>query len=339
MIEETVFSINEIKKQVWANYNIRIKLVEREERGSANIFYVTDIKNVKYVFKEFETRCKEEKILQEAQIVYFLKSKKINVPEYIKTIDDKFYFKYKNRIIILMKFITGYSKEPNTGTYEQTMECAELHGKITKALEEFEKLESVDIEKWCLKKRILPAKDKYNELIKRLGNSDIDKNIKSDFEYKLKLLDEIEKMNFDGMQYMTLKNCHGDFSIMQFIYEKEKIKAILDFERAKYMPIAWEVIRSYTHIDEKCKDGNIDIKNLVDYVKIVSKYIKLNKYDLIFMPDMYLLRLATSPYGYEEYMNNNESDSLLNFGFWRTKMCKSIYENLEKIKSELLKIY
>ena len=45
----------------------------------------------------------------------------------------------------------------------------------------------------------------------------------------------IEQIDFDGMQYMTFKNCNGDFSIMQFIYENEKIKAVLDFERAKYM--------------------------------------------------------------------------------------------------------
>lgn len=59
---------------------------------------------------------------------------------------------------------------------------------------------------------------------------------------------------------MTFKNCNGDFSIMQFIYENEKIKAVLDFERAKYMPVGWEIIRSYTHIDEQCKDGSFNIK-------------------------------------------------------------------------------
>ena len=137
---------------------------------------------------------------------------------------------------------------------------------------------------------------------------------------------------------MTLKNCHGDFSVMQFIYENEKIKALLDFERAKYMPVSWEIIRSYTHIDEKCKNGNIDIKNLVDYVKTVMKYINLNKYDLKFMPYMYLLRLATSPYGYEEYINNTKLESLLEFGLWRTKMCKTLAENIKKIEIELEKL-
>ena len=70
------------------------------------------------------------------------------------------------------------------------------------------------------------------------------------------------------MQYMTFKNCNGDFSIMQFIYENEKIKAVLDFERAKYMPVGWEIIRSYTHIDEQCKDGSFNIKNYNSVAKV-----------------------------------------------------------------------
>lgn len=337
MLEKSVFTNSEIKRTIEIYYNLNIKKIEYEDRGSANIFYVYDSSN-KYVLKEFESRCKEEKILQEAQIISFLKSQNINVPEYIKTIDDKFYFLYKNRIVILMKFIEGYSKEPNTGTYEQVLECASWHGKITKALESYEKLESVDIEKWHQKKRIAPAKKKYNELIKKLGKSEIEQKIKQDFKYKLELLNKIEKMDFEGMQNMTLKNCHGDFSIMQFIYENEKIKAILDFERAKYMPVSWEIIRSYTHIDEKCKDGDIDIKNLVDYVQTVMKYINLNKYDLKFMPYMYLLRLSTSAYGYEEYINNNELTSLLNFGFWRTNMCKSMEKNIYEIEDILKKL-
>ena len=145
MIEKTVFSDDEIVAQIKSNYNIITKDIEHEDRGSANIFYITDDENKKYVFKEFESRCKEEKILKEAQIVDFLKSKNISVPEYVKTVDNKYYFKYKNRIVILMKYITGYTKKPNTGSYEQVIECANLHGRVLKALENYEKLEQSDV--------------------------------------------------------------------------------------------------------------------------------------------------------------------------------------------------
>ena len=45
-------------------------------------------------------------------------------------------------------------------------------------------------------------------------------------------------------------NTHGDYSIQQLIYNKERI-AVLDFETAKKMPIVWEIMRSYSYIDKK----------------------------------------------------------------------------------------
>ncbi len=337
LLEKSVFNNNEIKKVVKKYYNINIEKIEHEDRGSSNIFYVYDLNN-KYVLKEFESRCKEEKILQESKIIEHLKNKNIKVPKYIKTVEGGFFFKYKGRIIILMEFIEGYTKSPNTGSFKQTIESATLLGKITKGLEDYGKMEKISIKKYYKKEKIEPSRIKYLSLLSKLGTSNIDEIIKKDFKYKLQLLDKIEKMDFEGMKNMTYKNSHGDFSIMQFIYKDEKVNAVLDFERARCLPIAWEIIRSYTHIDEKCKNGDFDISNFIEYVKEVMKYIELNKYDLKFMPYMYLLRLATSPYGYEEYMNNNKLKSLLDFGIWRTKMCKSLIENMDEITDNLMSI-
>ena len=52
------------------------------------------------------------------------------------------------------------------------------------------------------------------------------------------------------------------------------------------MPVGWEIIRSYTHIDEQCKDGSFNIKNYNDYMKTVMKYVKLNEYDLKLVDQM-----------------------------------------------------
>ena len=61
----------------------------------------------------------------------------------------------------------------------------------------------------------------------------------------------------------------------------------------------WEIARSYSYIDKKAINGNIDVKNLVDYTKEVSKSITLNKYDLKYLPYVYLIQLARSTFGYE----------------------------------------
>ncbi len=337
MIEKTIFTNDKIKEVLAEEYDLNIVKIEHEDRGSSNIFYVYDEKNKRYVLKEFESRCTEKKILKEAEIISFVKNKGINVPNYIKTKDDKYYIKYNNRIIILMDYIDGYTKEPNSGTYEQTMESAELFGKLTKILEGFEIIENIELEEWCSKSKVKKARVKYEELISKLGDSDIELKIKSDFEYKIKLLDRLSTFDFSILKKLTMKNCHGDFSIMQFLYKNEKIVAVLDFERAKYIPVIWEIIRSYASIDEKCKDGDFCVDNFIDYVKVVRKYLDLNIYDIKYMPYIFLIKLAISTYGYIEYMENKDYTNLLNYGFWRTKMCKSIELILNEYNNKIVK--
>lgn len=338
MIEKTIFTNDKIKEVLAKEYNLDIVKIEHEDRGSSNIFYVYEKENKKYVLKEFESRCTEKKILKEAEIISFVKNRGINVPNYIKTKDDRYCTKYNDRIIILMDYIDGYIKEPNSGTYEQTIESAELFGKLTKILEDFEVIENIDIEEWCSKSQLEKAHIKYAQLIQKLGDNDIELKIKSDFEYKIKLLDRLSTFDFSVLKNLTMKNCHGDFSIMQFLYKNEKIEAVLDFERAKYIPVIWEIIRSYTSIDKSCKDGDFCVNNFIDYVKVVRKYIDLNIYDMKYMPYIYLIKLAISTYGYKEYMDDNEQVGLLNYGFWRTKMCKSVERMLSEYNNKVVKI-
>ena len=76
MIEKTVFSDEEIVAQIKSNYNIITNDIEHEDRGSANIFYITDDENKKYVFKEFESGCKEKKNIKRSTNSIFFKIKK-----------------------------------------------------------------------------------------------------------------------------------------------------------------------------------------------------------------------------------------------------------------------
>lgn len=343
MLEKSVFSKKEIIEQVDENYGIIINKIEKEPRGSANIYYIYDKENNKYVLKEFESACNEQNVLKEINIINYLQKYNIKVPEYIKTIDNQYYFNYKNRTVILMKYIQGYTKNSNTGNYAQTLESAEILGKIVKALEEYPCMEQEDIEKWYNKTKIVQGKQKIIKLMQDAEqNTNINENIKEkiirDAYDKLEIIQQLEKMNFEGIQYVTNKNSHGDFSIMQFIYQDEKVCAVLDFAKAKSFPISWEIIRSYSYIDKCCKDGEINLGNLKAYVRTIMKYIELTKYDLKFMPYTYLIQLVTSPFGYNEYLNNNELTSLLDFAIWRTNMSKYLFKNLDKISEELLQL-
>ena len=104
------------------------------------------------------------------------------------------------------------------------------------------------------------------------------------------------------------------------------------------MPIVWEIIRSYSYVDKECKDGVFNLNTFIDYVKEVMKYIKLTEYDLKYMPYIYIFQLVSSTFGYKQYNNDYSKTGLLDFALFRTNLCNYLYDNLEVISNELLKL-
>ena len=96
MLEKSLLTENIIKKVVNKKYGIEIKKIKKVARGSANIYKL----NNDIILKEFQSKYKKEDINKEVKILDVLIGEKINVPKYIKTLNGKSYFIYKNRIII-----------------------------------------------------------------------------------------------------------------------------------------------------------------------------------------------------------------------------------------------
>lgn len=68
------------------------------------------------------------------------------------------------------------------------------------------------------------------------------------------------------------------------------------------------------------------------------KYIDLSEYDLKYMPYIYIFQLVSSTFGYKQYNNDYSKKSLLDFAFFRTNLCNYLYDNLEILSKELLKL-
>jgi len=102
------------------------------------------------------------------------------------------------------------------------------------------------------------------------------------------------------------------------------------------MPITWEIIRSYSYIDEKAQNAKFNIENLVDYYREFDKYVSLNTNDLKYAPYVYLLQLVGSLFGYREYNSDNSQEGLLKFGQFRTELCRYLFENADYIGEQLL---
>lgn len=181
---------------------------------------------------------------------------------------------------------------------------------------------------------------KHEDLLKILNeNNEIDKKIKKDLLDKIDMIKKIRLESFDEMKSLTILNTHGDYNVLQFIYKDDKINAVIDFVSACKMPIVWELIRSYSYIDKDAKDGYFNLNTFIEYVKTFNKYIKLNKHDIKYMPYIYLLQILNSNYGYKQYLHNRDNNKLLEFGFFRTNLCRYLFENAnliyERLNSEL----
>lgn len=336
-IQTSVLNENSIRKIMKENYKIEISKIEKIDRGTANIYKIQS-KEKKYILKEFSQGRTEESVIKETNIINYLKERNIKVPIYIKTIEGKFYTKYNDRIIIVQEYIEGYTMENNTGNYEKTIESATILGKMTKALINYKGLsEDGIIEKWFSKESLEKGIEKLTDLKYKINNDNPYKSIfEKDIEDKINMSkDLIESFNFDIISKLSIMNSHGDYSVQQLIYNDKVGTTVIDFETAKKLPIIWEVMRSYSYIDEDAKGGNINIETLIDYVKEFSKYITLNKYDLKYATKIYLIQIVSSQFGYKQYNDNYEKTGLLKFALFRTNLCRCLYNNSNNISSRL----
>ncbi len=336
MIEKTVFeNQKEIIMYVSKVYGLDIYNVRKIDRGSANIYSLNDDT---YILKEFQSKYSKVEIDKEIEVINHLRKFNIKVPEYIKTLKGKYDDVYKNKIIIIQYFIDGYTLNNNEGTYNQTIECADYYGKIVSALKTLPiKLPDADLSSWYSKKNFALSIKKHEDLLSMLDENDKnDRKIKEDILEKIEIIKSISSStNFKEMKNLSVLNTHGDYSLLQFIYNDGKINAVIDFVSACKMPVVWELIRSYSYIDKDAKDGQFNLDTFVDYVKQFNKYIKLNRYDLKYMAHLYLIQILNSNFGYKQYIYNHENKELLKFGFLRTNICRYLFNNLSTISKQL----
>lgn len=328
-------SKSEISKIISSHYDLDdITILKKINRGTADIYLIETL-NKKYIFKYFQEKYNQEKIEREISIIKFLNDK-IPTPKYLETLEGNYFTIYNNRVIIMQHYIEGDTKEKNFGNEKEILDSAKYLGKIVKELEQFNHEYQFNSEDWFSLNTNKVIKE-HEELLAELDENDQHRDIIiRDINKKISIIKNLKNDEIKDIAKVNIKFTHGDYSVMQFIYENEEIKAILDFVSASDMPIAWEIIRSYSYIDKKCAKGIIDIDNLVKYVQEFNKYVELNKHDLIYMPYIYLIQLIKSSFGYKQYIRKGILE-LLEFGIFRTQIIDFLYENKSKISNALLK--
>ena len=135
----------------------------------------------------------------------------------------------------------------------------------------------------------------------------------------------------------THRATHGDFHSGQILVYEDQVEAVVDFSTACTLPAVWEIIRSYTISAPDCKDGSISVEKLVEYIQLYLEKSPLRRSDIENMLRLYHWQLLRSKYGYREFLNGTEDpDGMLNFGRWRTRVCRWLGKNMEAVTSDLI---
>jgi Ser/Thr protein kinase RdoA (MazF antagonist) len=342
MLNKSMLIDSDIQKILIENYNIKdINKIELITNGSACI-YVIDNDLQKFILKEYQDGYSVNSLINEYKICRFLNKNGINTSEILKTNEGAIYYEYKKRSLTVQKHIEGYVPKQNEAPEWLIIKSGQLLGKINKVLQnydieryEFKKewFEKIDINKKIVncQEYIKSAKEKNNEYTDR---------IIKDMEYKTEKIKELYKININNNE-LTYANSHGDYNLLQLLCKGTSINAVIDFASACNLPIIWEIIRSFTIASKKCKESEIDINSLVEYLENYLLHYSLNRKDILNIFKMYSLQLLRSEYGYREYFKDEVYDKikLLKFGFWRTNLVRNMLENEEEYKNILVKWY
>lgn len=337
-LEKSVLNEETIADLLLRHYGIPLVSVHRLKLGSANCYRVSD-GNKDYFLKEFQSFFSDEAVIREAKLLEFLYDADIPVTRFYRTLDNEFVIRYKDHSICLEEYVDGQSYGYNDLPPELLPSIARMLGKIHSSLKNYQLPAGMSGE-WLSSFSAEKTIDEYDRLIYLAKSKAHDINITriiDDLEYKKQLALRCEdyKKYYDGVTYCAT---HGDYQGCQLIFSDDEIKAVVDFSSARTLPVTWEIMRSFVQSSESCRrDATIDIDAFFLYIREYMKFFALTRADLVSMPYIYLFQLARSKFGYSQYLTSDSDDKipLLEFGFWRTQMCREVEEKAEMIAQKL----
>ena len=339
-MEETHGFLAKFIKDTW---NIDSKAITEINAGSAKCF-VIEAEKEKFFLKIYQEKFDICTLNNEISVCSFLSQKGFLVSCFLKSKNQTYVEMLQDSLCTLQKFVEGTTFGKYEVPKEQLFDSVRVLAKINIALEDLPvQLPLGFDQEWFSDWSADSAIEKYRSLLDRLDINDVNYNrIAEDFNTKCEIIERFDPNLYD-FSHLTVENTHGDYNVLQLIYNESGVKAVIDFASCSKLPVCWEIIRSYTLSSHECRQGVIDIDNFISYVQEYMKIKKLPGSDLEMMPYFYLFTLVRSTFGYKSYINKrsdniavNEKDwNALEFAFWRTSMCKWVVDNADELSLKL----
>lgn len=335
-----------LSKFIKDTWNIDPKGITEINEGSAKCF-VIEAEKEKYFFKIYQGKFDRCTLENEIFVCSYLSKKGFAVSCFLESTNNSYIETFCDSLCTLQKYIVGTTVRKFEVSNEQLLDSVRVLAKLNVALSDLPiKLPIGFDQEWFTEWSAESVKKKYRDLLKKLDVTDEYYNrISEDFKIKHEMIEGFNPNLFD-FSSLTVENSHGDYNVLQIIFEQDEVKAVIDFASCSKLPVCWEIIRSYTLSSQECRQGNIDIDNFISYVWEYVKIKKLSRSDLELMPYFYLFSLLRSTFGYRSYIEKknkgisvNEKDmNALDFAFWRTSMCKWLFDHGDELSIKLRRI-
>ncbi|MFA6301219.1 MAG: phosphotransferase [Candidatus Paceibacterota bacterium] len=315
-------------------YGLSVHSPEKVTKGLLTENHVLTEGDKKYFLKRYRFDSKKE--IEEIHLVkkYFASG---GIPVILPILNKELntFFAFENKYFALFPFVEGRQLELDSLTDTAIISLGEMLGKIHLLGKEAKLSITDDFGAWDKEKVLAKFENITAMIYQQKELSDFDKLALEDLKRR-KFLVESNSINFEDL---GLKNDHliqGDYHTGNLFFDDyDHVSSVFDFEKARYAPRVFELVRSLAHIffQNDFSPGNITKAKL--YLNSYLKIYPISRGEIEKGFKIYYLKMLHSSWVQSEHYlkNNYRVDHLLAGNFERIKY---LSEHLEELINKLM---
>ncbi|MDR0898617.1 MAG: phosphotransferase [Oscillospiraceae bacterium] len=322
-----------IQDLLWHHYGIIAETVQKLAIGAGSDTYVIHAGEHRFILKNANAN-EANHPENEPTLCDFLRSKGIPTSEFVKNLHGEYVTRFHGKDYLLQKYIPGETPPWNTASDVLLTQCAQMLGRIHKALEHYPALPVGIGEGFFTFMTPNRAQESYRkslETARVLGRSDIMRGI----AYRIGLMERLFVPPID-ISRLTCLNTHGDYFISNLICAGDEISGVIDWTTACVHPAVWEIARSYIYAAPECAGGVINEERFLIYVRDYLQHASLNDYDLAMLPWIFYYQICVCDY-YGQYFASqaDNREIYLQQAVLSTRLMPYFESNAEKLSQRL----
>lgn len=322
---------------LYEHYGLTLLTLKKSAVGAGSDTYFVTCTDGTYVVK-YPAVSEINHPEAEPELCEYLLGKGIPVCQFLKNKDGGFLtVDGTGRVFHVQKFLEGTVYDLNTAPDWLMTQSAQMLGRIHIALLDYPGLPEGIGSGFFQNMTPQRALESYGRSLE-IARKKKDRQIIQDLEYRIGLMHRFPQYTFD-LNALTCRPTHGDYFISQIICGEHQINAVIDWTTACVHPVVWEILRSYVYGAPSCKDGTIDMDELMHYVAEYCRFAPLTESDLRNMAPLFYYQIAVCDYYGQYYASEAGNRGIyLHQAVFSTKLLHWLEEHMEALTAKLLTV-